>query len=121
MGMTVTAGRATRTVIVILDLFSRTASPLTLSLPLCKKGGVYYHTMPRNGDVPPKDAPPKGCAQDPSNCPIPAGCGNGTLDSGEECDDGNNVSGDGCSMTCRQETGFVCPTPGSPCTSTVAT
>jgi len=73
-----------------------------------------------NLDVPPKDAPPKGCAQDPNNCPIPAGCGNGTLGNGEECDDGNNVSGDGCSMTCRQETGFVCPTPGSPCVSTVA-
>jgi fibro-slime domain-containing protein len=71
-------------------------------------------------DLPAKDAPPKGCAQDPTKCPIPAGCGNGTLDNGEECDDGNNVSGDGCSMTCRQETGFVCPTPGSPCVSTVA-
>ena len=73
-----------------------------------------------NLDVPPKDAPSKGCAQDPNNCPIPAGCGNGTLGNGEECDDGNNVSGDGCSMTCRQETGFVCPTPGSPCVSTVS-
>ena len=27
-------------------------------------------------------------------------CGNGTLDPGEVCDDGNNISGDGCNATC---------------------
>ena len=27
-------------------------------------------------------------------------CGNGVVDVGEECDDGNNNSGDGCSNTC---------------------
>ena len=31
------------------------------------------------------------------NCP---GCINGVLDAGEQCDDGNSVSGDGCSPTC---------------------
>jgi len=58
----------------------------------------------------------------PSNCPgiscgiCPAGfncigfqcvsaCGNGALDAGEECDDGNTVSGDGCSATCQLEGG----------------
>jgi cysteine-rich repeat protein len=30
-------------------------------------------------------------------------CGNGVLQSGEECDDGNTVSGDGCSSTCTTE------------------
>jgi cysteine-rich repeat protein len=30
-------------------------------------------------------------------------CGNGTLNSGEGCDDGNTVSGDGCSSTCQIE------------------
>lgn len=30
-------------------------------------------------------------------------CGDGHLDSGEQCDDGNNVSGDGCSATCTIE------------------
>ena len=30
-------------------------------------------------------------------------CGDGNLDPGEECDDGNNVSGDGCSSACREE------------------
>ncbi len=32
-------------------------------------------------------------------------CGNGTLDSGEECDDGNNQSGDCCSPICTFQTG----------------
>ena len=30
-------------------------------------------------------------------------CGDGLLDPMESCDDGNNVSGDGCSATCRYE------------------
>ncbi len=32
---------------------------------------------------------------------IHAGCGNGTLDPGEACDDGNNDNGDGCTATCQ--------------------
>ncbi len=30
-------------------------------------------------------------------------CGNGITESGEQCDDGNTVSGDGCSSTCQTE------------------
>jgi len=30
-------------------------------------------------------------------------CGNGTVDPGEECDDGNVVAGDGCSPICQDE------------------
>jgi cysteine-rich repeat protein len=30
-------------------------------------------------------------------------CGNGVLQPGEECDDGNTVNGDGCSSTCQLE------------------
>jgi len=30
-------------------------------------------------------------------------CGNGELESGEECDDGNTVSGDGCDEYCNEE------------------
>lgn len=32
-------------------------------------------------------------------------CGNGTLEVGEACDDGNNASGDGCDATCQNEDG----------------
>jgi len=39
-------------------------------------------------------------------CPAPASCGNGVLDSGEECDDGNTVSRDGCTFDCKDETRF---------------
>ncbi|KAA0171092.1 hypothetical protein FNF27_06396 [Cafeteria roenbergensis] len=35
-------------------------------------------------------------------------CNNGFREVGEECDDGNTVSGDGCSSTCTIEPGWVC-------------
>jgi cysteine-rich repeat protein len=34
---------------------------------------------------------------------IPGPCGNGELNSGEECDDDNNTAGDGCSEDCELE------------------
>jgi cysteine-rich repeat protein len=36
-----------------------------------------------------------------------AGCGNGIIEVGEQCDDGNLVNGDGCDANCRLE-GAVC-------------
>jgi len=43
-------------------------------------------------------------------------CGDGSLDAGEECDDGNtSATVDGCSATCKVQATWVCPTPGSPC------
>jgi cysteine-rich repeat protein len=30
-------------------------------------------------------------------------CGDGNVDAGEQCDDGNNANGDGCSATCQTE------------------
>lgn len=42
-------------------------------------------------------------------------CGNGILDSGEGCDDGNNYSGDGCSAQCIIEEGWGCLDVGGPC------
>jgi len=35
-------------------------------------------------------------------------CGNGLVQSGEACDDGNLSAGDGCSATCTIEPGFTC-------------
>jgi fibro-slime domain-containing protein len=69
-------------------------------------------------DVPSKREVRPSCP-DPSACGIPANCGDGTLDSDEECDDGNTISGDGCTMACRLETDWICPNAGSPCVSTV--
>jgi len=42
-------------------------------------------------------------------------CGNGVIDSGETCDDGNNVTSDGCTETCTITSGYDCPTPNQPC------
>ena len=43
-------------------------------------------------------------------------CGDGVLQTpGEECDDGNATSGDGCSDTCAVEPGYVCPVPDAMC------
>jgi len=44
------------------------------------------------------------CTGDPA-CPF---CGDGEFDPGEECDDGNGVSGDGCSATCKLEVEVTC-------------
>lgn len=35
-------------------------------------------------------------------------CGDGNKDPKEECDDGNQVDGDGCSAKCKAEAGFTC-------------
>ena len=43
-------------------------------------------------------------------------CGNGAVEAGESCDDGNTAAGDGCAADCRSiEAGFTCPAPGQPC------
>jgi cysteine-rich repeat protein len=42
-------------------------------------------------------------------------CGNGVLDPGEQCDDGNRTNGDGCSATCQIEAGWQCSIPGQLC------
>jgi uncharacterized protein (TIGR03382 family) len=34
---------------------------------------------------------------------LPAVCGNGIVDPGETCDDGNTKAGDGCSPSCQDE------------------
>lgn len=39
----------------------------------------------------------------PDAAPDTSSCGNGKVDPGEECDDKNRTSGDGCSSTCKHE------------------
>src|SRR5215471_18090034 len=36
-------------------------------------------------------------------------CGDSTIETGEQCDDGNAVPGDGCSGVCQIEPGYTCP------------
>jgi uncharacterized delta-60 repeat protein len=47
-------------------------------------------------------------------------CGNGQLESGEDCDDGNEQDGDCCSGACRLEpNGSACPDDGQVCTADI--
>ena len=55
------------------------------------------------------------CTAEPT-CPAAGGpctttCGDGLLLGNEQCDDGNAVSGDGCSSTCQVEPGYQCSQP----------
>ncbi len=47
----------------------------------------------------------------------PAICGNGVVEAGEDCDDGNTTAGDCCSPTCLFEASGVLCDDGSPCTT----
>ena len=73
----------------------------------------------------------KTCTKEP-NCRDSAGhnqacstaCGDGNIDPGEECDDGNQASGDGCGSDCKMEAGVTCASTqanSSPCQSGTGT
>jgi cysteine-rich repeat protein len=67
------------------------------------------------------------CTKEPS-CRDAAGktracdavCGDGVLDPGEACDDGNASDGDGCSSHCTVEQGFTCSARGAEDSTTCA-
>ena len=48
-----------------------------------------------------------GCGGGSSGSVRPAVCGNGDIETGEQCDDGNATSGDGCSSTCQIESSMI--------------
>ena len=50
--------------------------------------------------------------------PVGPVCGNSVIESGETCDDGNVVNGDGCSSTCQTEVVTPPPTDGGGVTPT---
>jgi cysteine-rich repeat protein len=58
--------------------------------------------------APPRDAGPPATGK---------ACGNSVIDinQGENCDDGNTDSGDGCNRICQTEANWNCPTPGQKC------
>ena len=49
--------------------------------------------------------------------PAPGTCGNGVVENGETCDDGNTVDGDCCAANCVAEPGLACADDGDPCTT----
>ena len=65
-------------------------------------------------DDPSKQTFPDGTTGVPyivSRGATPINCGNGKLEPGEECDDGNLVDGDGCNKICKLETTTPPPPP----------
>ena len=48
---------------------------------------------------------PEGAVCTVDGCALPNRCGDGQVDEGEECDDGNRVAHDGCSLFC---TAYIC-------------
>ncbi len=79
-------------------------------------GGQGYQPPSTGGQDSTDDA---GCTGPDCNTNPGPVCGNGILEDGESCDDGNPVPGDGCSGLCRIEPNYICPTPGQPCISTI--
>ena len=71
----------------------------------------------------PESGTEEGGGCDGSGCvdsDVEPACGDGMLNPGEACDDGNAESGDGCAANCDAvENGYACPTPGEDCVSTV--
>gem|GEM_PF-4787295 len=55
-----------------------------------------------------------GCGRD-GGVQDPLRCGNGVLDTGELCDDGNTRAGDGCGASCAVESAWTCSGQPSVC------
>lgn len=73
-------------------------------------------------DCCPSNAPPCGdsvcetgetCSSCHFDCCDTGACGDGLLDGGEECDDGNDIDGDGCSASCMFEATLICGSPSN--------
>lgn len=64
----------------------------------------------------PTPAPTATPTSTPTATPTPAACGNGSVEAGEQCDDGNTVDGDCCSATCAAEPDGPASCDGNACT-----
>ncbi|HKY62721.1 MAG TPA: choice-of-anchor Q domain-containing protein [bacterium] len=80
---------------------------------LCPETDQLGQSRKGNCDIGAVEGP---AAATPSPSPTPAACGNGIFEIGEQCDDGNTASQDGCSATCRTESGFQCAGEPTVCT-----
>ena len=68
-----------------------------------------------NADAGASDAAPSDAGSPKGGACWKISCGDGLIEPGEECDDGNSASNDGCSSSCQIEKGWSCPTPGAAC------
>ncbi|TMA79127.1 MAG: hypothetical protein E6J72_12265 [Deltaproteobacteria bacterium] len=89
---------------------SATSNPTATATPTPFGTGTPAATAtPQSGETP---TPTDTGAPNPTPTASPAGaCGDGIVEPGEECDDGNTVAGDGCSPDCLFE--LLIPGSGS--------
>jgi fibro-slime domain-containing protein len=94
--------------------------------PKCGDGLQAGGELCDDGNTLAGDGCPGDCSQVEPGWSCPAAgvrcqpdCGDGRQLGGEECDDGNTKASDGCTSDCKLESDSICPTPGSPCISTV--
>ncbi|MEO8705013.1 MAG: DUF4215 domain-containing protein [Kofleriaceae bacterium] len=86
-----------------------------------KKAFALAFVLASCGGGNPSTTPPGGDDDDIVDAAPPADgtaavCGNGIIETGEICDDGNAAASDGCVADCTQvEPGFVCADPGALC------
>jgi fibro-slime domain-containing protein len=81
-------------------------------------GATVSVTLDARGSTPAPDAgPDTACGDACRPVTVVPYCGDGIINqTGEGCDDGNAVGGDGCTAACDQiEDGWLCPTQGQPC------
>jgi cysteine-rich repeat protein len=72
------------------------------------EAGTYCVNFVRAGLIEGGSTPPPACFVVVTYAPPEYVCGDGILDDTEDCDDGNNDSGDGCSATCDYENPYGC-------------
>jgi cysteine-rich repeat protein len=77
-----------------------TIKPATTAAASNLAVGTYYVRVERYGN---NATQPQYVVQIKVSAP---GCGDGILQTGEQCDDGNTTSGDGCSATCQAESPY---------------
>lgn len=95
-----------------MDVEADVAGDFPGSLSLSPVKAIAGLTWTSGGAKEPVEEP---VAAPPPPPPPPAPvCGDGKVDPGEECDDGNNANGDGCSANCRKEPPPPAPAPPPP-------
>ncbi len=69
-----------------------------------------------NSEPPPCDGDAGDCYENYDAGPA---CGDGVVDNGEDCDDGNSSAGDGCNGACKVEPFYDCGESGTECVFTI--
>ena len=78
----------------------------------CDEGHIDHPENQTAGCVNCTIQPSWRCSEPGKPC-IQGTCGDGFLDMGEQCDDGNRLAGDGCDPTCKHEPIFECSKTGA--------